>query len=168
MRWSARLRGVPRNRGASRRPRTIRRLGRIKTPDGLGSSSCRIQDYRTQDGRETVTARAGSRRRPSDAERRRTGVAARTCARNGGDPGTDEPHSTPGGTSSSSTCTATGDAGQFRTRPPDGSGPPFRPGAKPQARSVAAEPPDLNRLDTAIRPTRRTQTGRDDLGAGSG
>ena len=33
MRWSARLRGVPRNRGASRRPRAIRRLGRIKTPD---------------------------------------------------------------------------------------------------------------------------------------
>ena len=25
-----------------------------------------------------------------------TEVAARTCARNGGDPGTDEPHSTPG------------------------------------------------------------------------
>ena len=69
------------------------------------------------------------------------GVAARTCARNGGDPGTDELHSTPGGTLSSSTCTATGDAGKFGTRPPGGSGPQFRPGAKPQARSVAAESP---------------------------
>ena len=145
MRWSARLRGVPRNRGASRRPRAIRRLGRIKTPDA----------WVLRHVESNITARRmGGKRSPREpdlGDDRATQNVAEPGSPRGPAPGTAGTRGPTsrippqGGTSSSSTYTATGDAGEFGTRPPGGSGPQFRPGAKPQARSVAAEP--LRQLD---------------------
>ena len=49
-----------------------------------------------------------------------------------------------------------GTSGEFRTRPRGGSGPQFRPGAKPHTRSVAAEPPrqlDVEDLEVDVADT---------------